>query len=396
MKSIRKFIVLFLLILFETSAQSNINPNISAIGTFNIHTNFIKGSDEFGKLNFENPELELFIDGYLNPYSRATVDIAFEGEEFQAEEIYVEVLRGLPLDLQLKAGKYLLGYGKINTVHPHAWPFLDRPLVHQVFLGEEGFNDIGFDVSFILPIEAVYTSFDIGVFKGDAIEKTEAPDHESTESIHGLRGINPITVARLAMFYDLNDYNNLEIGVSGSFGLHTKAELNLLGDSTSIPAMENLYFLYGGLDFKYKYKPDSYTSFTLHGEGIINNRDVVRYNGIGVNIEKQINRKITTLGGFIYCDYQFWRQFSIGAMYDFTYGIIGDEPGDNTLSNDDRNTTSRISAWFGYYPVEETLALRLGVQHLTFNYDDGTSRDGETVIKMQMLFSLGPHKAHQF
>ena len=397
MKSIRKILILLLIMFHETLfAQSNVNPNVSAIGTFNIFTNYIKGSDEYGKLNFETPELELFIDGYLNPYSRATVDIAFEEGEFGVEEIYAEVLRGLPLDLQLKAGKYLLGFGKINTVHPHAWSFLDRPLSHQVFLGEEGFNDIGFDVSFILPFEAIYTSFDIGVFKGDAIGKTEAANAEDEESIRKLRGINPITVGRLLMFYDIDDYNNLEVGLNGAYGLHAKSEVNLAGDSTAILSKENLYFLYGGLDFKYKYKPDGYTSFTIQGEGIINNRDVIRDNGLGVNIDKQITKKITTFGGFIYCDYQFLKQFSIGAKYDFTYGIIGDEPGTFTLSNDDKNTTSGISGWFGYYPVEETLALRLGVKHLTFNYDDGTSRDGETVIKLQMLFSLGPHKAHQF
>ncbi len=397
MKFIRKILILLLITFAETLfAQSNVNPNISTIGAFNIHTNFIKGSDEHGKLNFENPELELFIDGYLNPYSRATVDIAYEEGEFALEEIYAEILRGLPLDLQIKAGKYLVGFGKLNTVHPHAWPFFDRPLAHQVYLGEEGFNDIGFDVSIILPIEAIYTSFDIGIFKGDAIGKTEAQDPEDEESILELRGINPVIVGRLSMFCDLDDYSNLALGINGAYGLHAKSEINLNGDSTMLSAIENQYFLYGGFDFKYKYKPDSYTSFTVMGEGIINNRDVTRDNGFGVNIVKQAAEQITTFGGFIYCDYQFLKQFSIGAKYDFTYGIIGDDPGPKTLSNDDKNTTSGISGWIGYYPVEETLALRFGVQHMLFNYDDGTSRDDETTINLQMLFSLGPHKAHQF
>ncbi|MGE5807252.1 MAG: hypothetical protein ACM34M_15765 [Ignavibacteria bacterium] len=397
MNSIQVFIVLSLIMFCEALyAQSNVNPNISAVGTFNINTNFTKGSEEYGKLNFETPELELFVDGYLNPYSRAAFNIAFEEGEFKAEEIYAEILRGLPLDLQIKAGKYLLGFGKINTVHPHAWPFLDMPLFHRVFLGEDGFNDIGFDVSFILPIDAVYSSFDIGIFKGDAIGKTEVPDPDNEESISELRGINPMSVGRLAIFFDLSDYNNLEIGLSGAYGLHAKAELNMSGDSAAVPAMENLYFFYGGLDFKFKYKPDSYTSLTIQGEGMVNNRFVARDNGFGINTEKQTKEKITTFGSFIYCDYQFLKQFSISAKYDFTYGIAGDLPGPYTLANDDKNTTSGISGWFGFYPVEETLAFRLGVQHIAFNYDDGRSRDGETEVKLQMLFSLGPHKAHQF
>ena len=75
---------------------------------------------------------------------------------------------------------------------------------------------------------------------------------------------------------------------------------------------------------------------------------------------------------------------------------IGDEPSFTSLSNDNKNKTRAISGWFGYYPIEETLAFRLGVQNISFKYDDGKSRDSETKVTFQMLFSLGPHKAHPF
>lgn len=396
-----KFIFKFLFItglVFEQGlfGQSNVNPNISAIGSFDIFTNFIEGSDEYGKLNFETPGLELFIDGYLNPYSRASANAAFEEGEFELEELYAEILRGLPLDIQIKAGKYLIGFGKINTLHPHTWPFLNRPLAHQIFFGEEGFNDIGFDVSFILPTGDVYSSIDIGLFKGDAVGKTQVENPEDDESIFDLRGINPVLVSRLTMFYNLSDFSNLEIGLNGVYGLHAKSNLNFTGDSTDAGREENLYFLYGGFDFKYKFKPDSYTSLTIQGEGMFNHRDAIRNGGIGINTEKEVVEKITTFGGFIYFDYQFFKQFSIGGKYDYTYGILGDEPGMFSLTNDDANSTNGISGWIGFYPVEETLAFRLGMQYLNFNYRDGTKRDGETVIQLQMLFSLGPHKAHQF
>jgi hypothetical protein len=66
------------------------------------------------------------------------------------------------------------------------------------------------------------------------------------------------------------------------------------------------------------------------------------------------------------------------------------------LANDDKNKTTGLEAWFGYYPFEETLALRLGLQHLMFNQADGNERDAETIINLQLIFSLGPHKAHPF
>jgi len=163
-------------------------------------------------------------------------------------------------------------------------------------------------------------------------------------------------------------------------------------DSSATPENNALNYLYGGVDFKYKYRPDSYTALTIQGEALWNGRDVLRKDDFDLDTQEEIN----TFGAFIYLDYRFNRIFSIGAKYDFTYGIIGDETNFNTLANDDQNKTTGIESWLGYYPFEETLALRLGVQHLMFSYADETERDGETIINLQLIFSLGPHKAHPF
>ncbi len=392
-----KTILLFLFfIIINIHSQSNVNPDISLIGSFNTFTNNIKDTPEYGKLNFETPSMELFVDGYLNPYSRATANIAFEEGEFHLEEIYAQILRGLPFDMQIKAGKYLVGFGKINTIHPHAWQFIERPLFHQIFFGDEGFNDIGVNFSFILPTESFYSNLDLGIFKGDAMRSTHSHSHESEEEATEIHINAPILVGRLSSFFDLDDFTNLEVGLSGSYGVHAKMDFNTLGDSTGELANKSLKYFYGGLDFKLKYKPDSYTALTVQGEGILNSRDVFRHGDIGINIPIEKTEKINTFGGFIFIDYLFSKQFSIGAKYDFSYGIAGDEPSINSLRNDDKNTTSGISGWFGYYPIEETIAVRLGIQNLSFKDDDGTSRDSETQVTLQMLFSLGPHKAHPF
>ena len=389
-------LIVFFFIQTFLFGQSNVNPDISLIGTFNTYTNFINGSPDKGKLNFEQPSMELFVDGYLNPFARATGNIAYEDGSFSVEELYANVVRGLPLDMQIKAGKYLLGFGKLNTVHPHAWPFLDRPLVHQIYFGPEGFNDIGVNLSFILPTEDFYSSIDVGIYKGDAIAKSEAADPESEESIQKLRGKSPIFVGRLGAFFPIGDYDNIDVGLSSSYGIHAINSFAVENNNYLIFMPHSLQYLYTGFDFKYKYKPDTYTSLTVQGEFLSNYRQVIR--AVREYYPKQPGVLITinTFGTYLYFDYQFDKIFSVGAKYDFTYGIIDDAPSYNTLSNDDKNKTSGYSVWFGYYPVEETLALRFGVQYLTFSYADGTTRDGETTLKLQMLFSLGPHKAHPF
>ncbi len=210
----------FLLIPVLIFAQSNVNPDISLIGTFNTSTDLSKDSPEKGKLNFELPEMELFVDGYLNPYSRAAGNIAYEEGEFSIEELYAEIVRGLPLDMQIKAGKYLVGFGQLNVVHPHAWVFVGRPLFQQIYFGHEGFNDIGFNFSFILPTSAFYSNLDLGIFKGDAIGRSEIPDPADQESIVDHRGRSPIFLGRLGTFFSLGDYSNLGAGISGSYGTH--------------------------------------------------------------------------------------------------------------------------------------------------------------------------------
>ena len=290
------------------------------------------------------------------------------------------------MDIQIKAGKYLLGFGKLNTVHPHAWPFIDRPLWQQIYFSDEGFNDIGLDVNFILPTEDFYSSLDLGVYSGNSMALNTSGENTNPSEV---RGNSLIFVGRLGSFFSLNDFNNLDVGLSGSFGNYAKSSF-YIPDSLGFPSQMLKYF-YGGLDIKFKYKPDGYTSLVIQGEAILNHRDVIR----GTATEPAI-QTISTYGAFIYFDYQFIKQFSVGAKYDFTYGVIGDDYSATTLSNDDLNKTSGIEGWIGYYPVEETLAFRLSTQYLFFNLADDMTKEGETTITLQMVFSLGPHKAHQF
>ena len=385
MKKILFALFLFVIVSGSINAQSSINPDISLIGTFNTFTNFIKGTPEYGKLNFSDPEMELFVDGYLNPFARATANISFENNSFGVEELYGNIVRGLPFDMQIKPGKFLVGFGKLNTVHVHVWPFLERPLFHQVFFGEGGLNDVGINFSFLIPTGDVFTNLDLGVFKGSSI--IPLTDSNATD-----RGINPIFVGRLSTFWSLDDYTNLEVGLSSSYGSYSKGYLNLLGPFASLTDIRTFNYFYSGLDFKFKYTPDSYTVLTVQGEGLLNNRDARRYDLTG----KPVMGRITNSGAFIYADYKFQKQFSFGVKYDYTAGIVGSEPTFYTLSNDDKNSTQGIETWFSYYPVEETSVVRLGLQHLFFNYSNGTDRPAETTIKLQFLFSLGPHKAHPF
>jgi hypothetical protein len=385
-------LIISLFIFKQGFSQSNINPDISLIGTFNTSTNFNNGSPDKGKLIFETPQMELFVESYLNPFARAAGNISYEDGEFGVEELYANIVRGLPLDMQIKAGKYLVGFGKLNTVHPHAWPFLNRPLYQQIYFSPEGFNDIGFNFSFVFPTETFYSSLDLGIFKGDGIGRAEDP---AASDFKDIRGNTPVFVGRLGSFFSAGDFSNFEAGLDASYGIHAKTDIFPSGNNGQ-SITKSLKYTYAGIDFKYKYKPDKYTSLTIQGEGILNHRQVVRKENISSDEVNDVIKTINTSGAFIYFDYVFNMQYSVGLKYDYTYGIVGDVPAFNTLSNDDQNKTQAVSGWLGYYPVEETLAIRLGYQHMFFNLANSLSMEPDNTVTLQILFSLGPHKAHSF
>jgi len=69
------------------------------------------------------------LDAALNPYLTGAFVLSLGTKSIEIEEAYASVIRGLPLNLGLKAGKYRLGFGRLNPMHPHAYPFISTPRV---------------------------------------------------------------------------------------------------------------------------------------------------------------------------------------------------------------------------------------------------------------------------
>jgi hypothetical protein len=378
MNSLRMSCGVGLVLVFSWStgvAQTTINPDISAISSFLLEANdgekLAAGKREFSQPDFSFQELELALSAYLNPYARADVIMTIPGPDLESahlgiEELYATVVRGLPLDLNLRFGKYRVEFGKLNSAHPHMWPFITQPLSLERFLGEEGLNDLGISVSVLLPTGEVYTKLTVDLLRGTSIG--------NSAGIADTSGAKPryANSARLMGFFTLDEYSDLEVGVSGYTGIHDPYRRDR--------------FWYTALDFKYKYRPSTYTSLVVQGEYLSNTRKASQdreytqfVDGEGAPEQRTIN----TSGFFVFADYQFFKTYSIGARYDWT---------ESPYSRDDRARGAAV--FLGYYPVEETLGLRLQYQH-TWTEMPGVTQ-GINAIALQALFSLGPHKAHPF
>jgi len=104
--------------------------------------------------NFRNEELVVSAD--VDPYFYALLDVVYkiseEGEsEFELEEAYA-VTTGLPASLQLKVGQFFTEFGRVNQLHPHAWEFLNYPVILARVLGPDGWRGQGARLSWIAPV----------------------------------------------------------------------------------------------------------------------------------------------------------------------------------------------------------------------------------------------------
>jgi hypothetical protein len=342
-------------------AQTTVNPDISVIPRFLVHSDdgqkLDGGTREFSRPDFSFEELELALQAYLNPFSKADVVLTLPGPDLEnsklgIEEVYATVLRGLPLDMNLRVGKYRAEFGKLNMTHPHAWPFITTPLMQERFLGES-LNDLGISASVLLPTGEVYTKLTVDLLRGTAIGgATGMVDSTGGTPYYA-------NSARLSSFFTVSDFSDLEVGLSGYTGIHDPYNRDR--------------FWYGNLDFKYKYRPSAYTSLVVQGEYLVNTR----------TLHLPEESTLSSSGYYLYADYQFLKTYSIGARIDWS---------ETPYSTDDR--ASGFAVFAGYYPVEETLGLRLQYGRTTVEAP-GVSRSVNS-IDLQILFSLGPHKAHPF
>src|SRR5678815_4800192 len=137
----------------QTRSSLSFNPDIGVIGDF--RGSFIsKGQKNF---DFYLNETEGSLQAAVDPYARADFFLSF-GRDPETGKYGVEVEEGylttlsLPARLQLKVGRFRSAVGRVNTVHPHALPFIDMPNAYVNYFGEEGLKDEG--LSFCL----LYTS----------------------------------------------------------------------------------------------------------------------------------------------------------------------------------------------------------------------------------------------
>ncbi len=135
-------------------------PDISAVGSFAaVHdsADLARFSPRegpqgpAGKPTFLFQELELGLQGVIDPYFRANVFISFSPGGASVEEAYLTTT-ALPGGLQVKAGQLYAPFGRLNLLHPHTWEFADAPLARGRLLASETLGGPGVDLLWLTPL----------------------------------------------------------------------------------------------------------------------------------------------------------------------------------------------------------------------------------------------------
>src|SRR5260370_20303536 len=162
-----------------------LNPDISLIGDFigtAGHNNVAPGR------SLEMHESEEGLQAIIDPYARADAFISFGETGVNVEQAYV-TFTSLPAGLLLKVGKKRADFGKVNTIHNHALPFIDRPLVtNNLVGGEDGIDDAGFFLSRFLPApKDWFLEGSAEVLRGDSADVFQASRRQDVTVVGHLR-----------------------------------------------------------------------------------------------------------------------------------------------------------------------------------------------------------------
>jgi hypothetical protein len=296
-------------------------------------------------------ESEIGLQAIIDPYARGDFFLSFGETGVEVEEGYI-TFTALPAGFVAKVGKMRAAFGKVNMMHNHVLPWVDRPLVTtNLVAGEDGIDDAGVSLERILPApKGIFLEATGQVFRGDSPDVFRAESHSDVSAVAHLRG-----------YKDITESTNLDLGLSYARG-HNDAGLS---NGTFGDFVTQLY----GIDATLRWKPlrrSIYHSFVGRGEFIWSQR-------------QQLPQEQRAFGFYTSADYQFARRWFAGGRFDYS-----------DRSRFANLTDKGAAATLTYWPSEfSQIRGEYRFTHFAEN------RDANELF-MQLIFSLGAHGAHPF
>ena len=369
------------------------------------------GAHDPNRRGFTLQQAELSLFGAVDPYFNGEAHIVFTPDGVELEEAFGTTQR-LPWDLQLKTGYYLTEFGRINPTHPHAWVYLDQPIVNTRMFGPDGLRSVGVQASWLMPLP-FFSELYAGVQNANEGEFTSS--FLSDPAVGGYPAVRTDTrnfgdllyLARWANAWNFGEEVSALLGFSGLFG----------PNSTGGPARTFIW----GTDFTLKWRPvdnfrgwpfvlwqteaieraytaepyfaptdvDETASFGTakhsHGDEGADSGDEEEFTE---NIPGQLLRD---WGMYTQVLWGFTHPWAAGVRFEWASGSGQSYP-EGRMNDPLRDDRFRFSPLLQYQPSEFS---RIRLQ---YNYDHSTALPGETASTVWLGLELlyGTHPAHKW
>lgn len=247
-------------------AIQSMNPDIAVIldvaaAVFSADRPLQTGGHDPREQGFNLQQLEISIGRTVDPYFRFDSNLVLFFGGVHIEEAYATTL-GLPHRLQVRAGRFLTRFGRINGTHPHSWDFVAQPFMVGRFLGAEGGAGLGAELSWLAPLPWYVEVL------GSANDASTESSARSFYAGSGQGVRSPLDfqlTGAVKQFFDVRD------DLSVLWGLSAASGPNSFGHAT----FSNLY----GTDLFVKYRPLTGTGWEmiwLQAEAMWRRRQVPR------------------------------------------------------------------------------------------------------------------------
>ncbi len=337
------------------SGENTGNPSISVVGSFTGER--LRSGDGVGSSSFlPLSETEIIFGANIDPHARLDITMTGSDAGMAIEEGFITTT--LPYGLNVKSGRKFLPIGRVNSVHPHALIYADRPnalvniLGPDVFIGEGVFVDRPFFVGDSMQ------AFTAGVF-GAANAVAFNPSGEKHYA--GL--------LRWTGVWDSSDFSTLELGSSFVRGN------NAISTSHSQTSLADIHLAW-------KYQNLSDFAVNIESEWMRN----AQQGGVGVS-------EIITDGGYLLADIGLNRNWRTFARLDYSRlnGLAG-----QALANEKALSAGVV------WKVSEFQKLTLQYKTTRHALPEVAAAYGMKVgdqinaVLFRWVVAIGPHGAHAY
>jgi hypothetical protein len=347
-------------VLFSSQAFAITTPNVSANTLFlyrqsNFHKedqNVTSPDQNPNGLDLREAELQFYSD--VDPYTRLNVLMSI-GSEYTTDGVTVSQSWGIEPEevfaeanavdgVTFKIGKFRAAMGKHNTLHTHAFTFIEAPLANNALLGGETLNDSGVSAAILIPT-TWFNEFTIQYLRGQG-------ENDEFNSPSPASGVGLVHWKNL---FDMTDELTMELGLSYARGN------NSFKDQTTL----------SGADLTFKWKPSvggKYASWIWATEYLKRTQaqpGITNDTGIG-------------LASWI--EYQFAERWSVDYRYDNLIEVA---------------TTERHSLGFNFKP-SEFASYKLEYNQTRGPLLNADNNNVEKTIFLQANFTIGAHPAHTY